>query len=93
MIEKMTTSDKNTSSRGCEVKIVLGECIGIETTKTSEEKNLEIVSGVKYLDRTNKSEYMLEADIVVICCGPWSCQAEDWFPNCKNLTHELNILG
>ena len=72
MVEKMND----------DVDVVLGECVGIETTTNNQ------VNGVKYIDRTSKKECTLQAEAVVISAGPWSCQAEDWFNNTIDLPME-----
>jgi len=55
------------------VDVILGECTGVETTEDNQ------VTGVTYIDRETKEECTLEADVVVVSAGPWSCIAEDWF--------------
>ena len=64
------------------VDIVLGECVGVETTDEMQ------VTGVKYVDRGSKEECILSTEAVVISAGPWSCTAEDWFDNAVELPME-----
>jgi len=61
-----------------EIQVVLGKCTGVETS--GEEGDEQIVTGVKYIHGSDE-EKTLPADVVVVSAGPWSCQAEDWFPN------------
>ena len=82
------------------INVVLGECIGVETTTatttattTTTEINNDgdderVLKGVKYIDRETQEECFLEADAVVVSAGPWSCQAEDWFDNAVELPME-----
>ena len=55
------------------IQVVKGTCTGVLTTDDNEES---IISGVTY-----DSGETLDADIVVVSAGPWSCAAEDWFDN------------
>jgi glycine/D-amino acid oxidase-like deaminating enzyme len=57
-------------------KIILGTCVGMESIKV-EGKNK--ITGVKYREQQKTEEKTLPADVVIVCAGPWSCAAEDWF--------------
>mmetsp|Transcript_44290 Transcript_44290/g.106700 ORF Transcript_44290/g.106700 Transcript_44290/m.106700 type:complete len:486 (-) Transcript_44290:465-1922(-) len=62
-----------------DIQVVLGKCTGVETLE--EEEGDEQITGVKYRNGDDDEEKTLPADVVVVSAGPWSCQAEDWFPN------------
>jgi glycine/D-amino acid oxidase-like deaminating enzyme len=80
-----------TSNEG--VSVVLGTCTGMETIPTADDDDNDDndgemkVTGVRYQPRSSSGEdkeeeveeQIIEADIVVISAGPWSCKAEDWF--------------
>lgn len=73
------------------VEVVLGRCVGIETELISDD--IRKVTGVKYVPHNDQSdndqeEAILEADVVVVSAGPWSCAAEDWFDNVVDLPME-----
>jgi glycine/D-amino acid oxidase-like deaminating enzyme len=82
-----------------EVSVVLGTCTGVETDQGSERGNRK-VTNVKYRPRQAggndeggtgggmEEELMLPADAVVVCAGPWSCAAEDWFQGAVQLPME-----
>ena len=74
----------------CEdVEVVLGECTGVVSTddgNTSETN--QKVTGVKYIPQNEDDESVLDADVVVVSAGPWSCAAEDWFDNMVDLPME-----
>lgn len=73
-------------SRG-RIDVVLGECIGVESELKEDGKG-RMVKGVKYMDRHTQQECFMEADVVVVSAGPWSCQAEDWFDHAVDLPME-----
>lgn len=66
--------------------VCYGTAIGIATVPGhSDSLNPEQrrqVAGVIYTPRASENEepQTLECDTVVICAGPWSCIAEEWFP-------------
>jgi glycine/D-amino acid oxidase-like deaminating enzyme len=57
---------------------VIGKCVGVEMSLSSET-NRRTITGVRYTTTASSEEMILAADAVVICAGPWSCLAEDWF--------------
>jgi len=59
------------------VSITLGTCVGIQCEDVSDEEKK--VTGVLYKDENN-IENVLSCDSAIISAGPWSCEAEDWFP-------------
>jgi len=87
VVEKMIASDV------CDgvVEVVLGECVGIDTDNADANDasiETEQVKGVRYVPRGETEEQLLEADVVVVSAGPWSCKAEDWFGNVISLPME-----
>jgi FAD dependent oxidoreductase len=86
------------------IQVVLGTCLGMETTTTTTTTNQQgsepgatsrKIVGVKYKPRDDNNDNqdqqlveVLEADAVVISAGPWSCQAEDWFQGAVKLPME-----
>lgn len=65
-----------------EIDVVLGTCTGVETTSSGDDEDVENgqqITGVTYTTEDGTKE-TLPADVVVVSAGPWSCQAEDWFP-------------
>jgi glycine/D-amino acid oxidase-like deaminating enzyme len=84
VVEKMIVSSG--------VEVVLGQCVGIETEAVSDD-DCRKVTGVKYVPRNggndnDQEEAILEADVVVVSAGPWSCAAEDWFDHVVDLPME-----
>ena len=73
-----------------DIHVILGECIGVDVEDGGGGGGGDgkIVKGVKYIDRETQEERVLEADVVVVSAGPWSCQAEDWFDNAVELPME-----
>lgn len=80
------------------VSVVLGTCVGIETDQGSERGSRK-VTAVKYRPRLDDDdddddavvedeESTLPADAVIVCAGPWSCAAEDWFQGAVQLPME-----
>lgn len=59
------------------VSVVLGTCTGVVVE--NEDADEKEVTGVRYQSRGEDKEEVLEADVVVVSAGPWSCKAEDWF--------------
>jgi glycine/D-amino acid oxidase-like deaminating enzyme len=67
------------------VSVVLGTCTGVVVDDGDEnDDDAKKITGVRYCPRgsddDDDEEEILEADAVVVSAGPWSCQAEDWFP-------------
>ena len=54
------------------IQVVKGTCTGVVTI--NNENDDKDISGVSY-----NSGDKLDADVVVVSAGPWSCAAEDWF--------------
>jgi hypothetical protein len=42
---------------------------------------------------SSPASLLLEADAVVVCAGPWSCQAEDWMQKACGVTLRLPMEG
>jgi len=64
------------------VNVVLGECVGVELQDGDNDENR--VVGVRYRPREGDDDNdvkVIPANTVVVCAGPWSCVAEDWFGN------------
>ncbi len=80
-VEKMIERSDN-------IEIVLGECTGVEYNDGEHGDSDKQITGVKYVPRGSSGELLLEADVVVVSAGPWSCQAEDWFENSVDLPME-----
>jgi glycine/D-amino acid oxidase-like deaminating enzyme len=75
-VEKMLAKYSNT------INVVIGTCVGVDSTSSSSSsENNNVISGVKYTTDDNNQQQVLPADIVVVSAGPWSCAAEDWFPD------------
>ncbi len=76
------------------IEVVLGECTGVEYESCNEDdnngggENMKQITGVKYVPRGESEEALLDADVVVVSAGPWSCTAEDWFENAVDLPME-----
>jgi glycine/D-amino acid oxidase-like deaminating enzyme len=71
------------------IEVVLGECVGIQTEDNDkDDSSLKTVQGVKYIPRGEDYEALLDADVVVVSAGPWSCAAEDWFDGAVDLPME-----
>jgi glycine/D-amino acid oxidase-like deaminating enzyme len=85
--------DKMIEHAGDKIKILLGTCTGVETDQGSEPGDRK-VTAIKYQPRTDGGvdeyveEQVLPADCVVVCAGPWSCAAEDWFQGAIKLPME-----
>lgn len=84
------------------IKTVIGKCVGIETTDqgSSSGGGSHKVTGVKYQvsstdsnDSGNAETRILAADAVVVCAGPWSCAAEDWFEQAAGIQLQLPMEG
>jgi glycine/D-amino acid oxidase-like deaminating enzyme len=78
-----------------DIVTVIGKCVGMETSLSSET-NRRALTGVRYTTTASSEEMILAADAVVICAGPWSCLAEDWFssttmPNDDGPTLQLQL--
>lgn len=84
-VEKMI---EKSCSDGLVQDVILGECIGVDAVSREDGGSGYVVKGVKYIDRQSKQECFMEADVVVVSAGPWSCQAEDWFDNAVELPME-----
>jgi glycine/D-amino acid oxidase-like deaminating enzyme len=92
MVEKMLAAypDKITT--------VIGKCIGIETDQGSE-RGTRKVTGVQYQVKMSGVEEdadllrLLAADAVIVCAGPWSCAAEDWFARTAGQSLQLPMEG
>ncbi len=88
VVEKMIDSSSDL------VEVVLGECVGIDASDIDGDGDDEDgdgdkkVEGVRYIPRGETEEKVLEADVVVVSAGPWSCKAEDWFGNVIDLPME-----
>lgn len=66
------------------VKLVIGTCIGIESTE--DDDGVKVITGVKYLN--GQEETIMQADEVIVAAGPWACQAEQWLDNAVKLPME-----
>lgn len=78
------------SAPGGGVKLVIGTCVGVESTE-DETTGVQVVTGVRYRRDEDGEEgrgggrrrggegILLRADDVVVAAGPWACQAETWF--------------
>jgi len=70
-------------------KVILGTCTGIESMADDTTHGKRIITGVQYQSQDNQQQTMvLPADIVVVCAGPWSCAAQDWFDNAIHIPME-----
>eukprot|EP00542_Grammatophora_oceanica_P015733 CAMPEP_0194030958 /NCGR_PEP_ID=MMETSP0009_2-20130614/4263_1 /TAXON_ID=210454 /ORGANISM="Grammatophora oceanica, Strain CCMP 410" /LENGTH=453 /DNA_ID=CAMNT_0038671001 /DNA_START=14 /DNA_END=1375 /DNA_ORIENTATION=+ len=75
------------------IDVVLGTCVGIETTTKDDGSEEEgVITGVKYVprgsDSDNEEPTTLKADAMIVSAGPWSCAAEDWFHGAVELPME-----
>lgn len=66
------------------LQVTLGEVKGV----VFDDSDTTRITGVKYIDRSSKETKILQADVVVISAGPWSCIAEDWFGDSISLPME-----
>ena len=75
--------DKMLQATAGRVTVQIGTCVGIESDQGSERGSRK-VTGVKFIHGDDNAEpTVLPADVVVVAAGPWSCAAEDWFPNAQ----------
>ena len=78
-VEKMLAKYSNT------INVVIGTCVGVETDSSTSSNENNVISGVKYTTsdeyNNNQQPNVIPADVVVVSAGPWSCAAEDWFPD------------
>lgn len=76
-VEKMLSNVKENQDN---IEVVLGECVGLDTSETDDEGE-PIITGVKYKPRGKSDEEIetIEADTIIVAAGPWACAAEDWF--------------
>ena len=69
-------------------KIILGTCTGVESLLDTVSGKTK-VTGIKYTSPGQPTEeLLLPADVVVVCAGPWSCAAQDWFDHTIHLPME-----
>ncbi|KAL3771606.1 hypothetical protein ACHAW5_006633 [Stephanodiscus triporus] len=73
------------------VKLVIGTCVGIESSRDDDDDNddgVRVVTGVRYRTDGERDELTLRADDVIVAAGPWACTAEGWFGNVVKLPME-----
>lgn len=76
------------------LQVILGEVVGVSTSfneassSSSSSRDDRIVTGVTYKDRKTNEIHNLQAEVVIVSAGPWSCMAEDWFDDAISLPME-----
>ena len=68
------------------IQVVLGTCTGVETVLDDSDDNdsndsERRVVVVHYTDAATGESGTLPADAAIVAAGPWSCAAEEWFPD------------
>jgi len=69
-------------------QVILGACTGVASI-IDTISGKRIVTGVQYQSQENQQEStVIPADVVVVCAGPWSCSAQDWFDDAIQIPME-----